>query len=285
MQARSIRRIVFAGAAMAFAAVLLGQPPVAAADALEEIKKKGVVTVGTEAAFPPFEFVKDGKIVGYGKDILDHVVAGLGVKLNQLDVPYQGILPGLSTGKFDFVATAILLTPERAKQFAFTMPIADGTMHVLKKKSDDSIKKIEDLSGKRVGTQLGTTAEQDLRTLEQKLKGAGKSGYQELKLFQAMPEAYLALANNQVAAVAAPLPSLANLIKERPGQFEIVGPVGPAKVYISWITRNEDVALRDYLNTKIKELKDSGKLAELQKKWFGVTMDVPTSGYLPAGAK
>ncbi|GIS88122.1 MAG: hypothetical protein CM1200mP18_08320 [Gammaproteobacteria bacterium] len=52
---------------------------------LEKIKRTGKTTVGTEAAFPPFEFIKDGKIVGYGKDILDYIIADLGVELNQLD--------------------------------------------------------------------------------------------------------------------------------------------------------------------------------------------------------
>ena len=46
----------------------------------DKIKKTGQVTVGTEAAFPPFEFVQDGKIVGYGKDILDIIIADLGVE-------------------------------------------------------------------------------------------------------------------------------------------------------------------------------------------------------------
>src|SRR5262245_57260458 len=113
------------GAATAlFASVLIVLAGAAGAqDTLKQIKQKGTVTVGTEAAFPPFEYVQDGKIVGYGKDILDHVVAGLGVKLNQLDVPYQGIMPGLLAGKFDFVATSILETPERLQQFGFTTPI------------------------------------------------------------------------------------------------------------------------------------------------------------------
>ena len=48
----------------------------------EKIKRTGKVTVGTEAAFPPFEFVEDGKIVGYGKDILDYIIADLGVELD-----------------------------------------------------------------------------------------------------------------------------------------------------------------------------------------------------------
>jgi len=45
------------------------------------------VTVGTEAVYPPFEFVEDGKIVGYGKDILDYMIADMGVELTQLDLP------------------------------------------------------------------------------------------------------------------------------------------------------------------------------------------------------
>jgi polar amino acid transport system substrate-binding protein len=81
----------------------------------EKIKRTGKVTVGTEAAFPPFEFVEDGKIVGYGKDILDYIIADLGVELNQLDLPWQGILPGVLAGKFDFVATSVSIRAERAK--------------------------------------------------------------------------------------------------------------------------------------------------------------------------
>ena len=78
---------------------------------LEKIKRTGTVTVGTEAAFPPFEFVENGKIVGYGKDILDYIIADLGVELVQLDLPWQGILPGVLAGKFDFVATTVIVRP------------------------------------------------------------------------------------------------------------------------------------------------------------------------------
>jgi polar amino acid transport system substrate-binding protein len=260
------------------AAALLVLPHGAGAqDTLKQIKQKGTVTVGTEAAFPPFEYVQDGKIVGYGKDILDHVVAGLGVKLNQLDVPYQGIMPGLLAAKFDFVATSMLPTPERRQQFGFTIPIADGTMHVLKRKGDTSIKHVNDLAGKRVGTQLGTAAERDLRALEARLKGEGKPAFQEMKLFTAMPEAYLALANGQIVAAVAPLPSLAFVMKQRPGVYEILGPVGPDKAYFSWITRKDDKELLDFINARIQQLKDSGKLAELQQKWFGMTMSLPAN--------
>ena len=116
----------------------------------EKIKRTGKVTVGTEAAFPPFEFVEDGKIVGYGKDILDYIIADLGVELNQLDLPWQGILPGVLAGKFDFVATSVSIRAERAKKYAFTVPIAEGTNWVMKRNGDTSIMSPDDLSGKVV---------------------------------------------------------------------------------------------------------------------------------------
>ena len=252
------------------------------ADTLDKIRESGKVTVGTEAAFPPFEFVKDGKIVGYGKDILDYIIADLGVELIQLDVPFQGILPGLLAGKFDFVATTVQLRPDRARKFAFPMPIAEGGSTLLKRKGDDRIKTPEDLNGKIAATQLGTSSEKTMRALNKKFKAMGKPGF-DLKLYTASPEAYLALANGQVDAAASLLPSLSMLIKERPGVFEIVGPLVEEKTWLGWVTRPEDTRLRDYLTSQIKKLKDSGKLYELQEKWFGLRMEIPDTGYIPEG--
>ena len=118
------------------------------------------MVVGTEAALPPFEFIRDGKIVGYGRDILDYVAKDMGVQVEQLDLPWQGILPGVDAGKFDLVATSVTLTPERAQKYAFTFPIAESTHHVLKRKGDKGINVADDLIGKRVGVQLGAQSRQ-----------------------------------------------------------------------------------------------------------------------------
>ena len=136
----------------------------------EKIKRTGKVTVGTEAAFPPFEFVEDGKIVGYGKDILDYIIADMGVELNQLDLPWQGILPGVLAGKFDFVATSVSIRAERAKKYAFTVPIAEGTNWVMKRSGDSSIMSPDDLSGKVVCTQLASGSEKATKEWETDMK-------------------------------------------------------------------------------------------------------------------
>jgi len=250
---------------------------------LEKIMKTGKVTVGTEAAFPPFEFVENGKIVGYGKDILDVIIADLGVELNQLDLPWQGILPGVLAGKFDFVATSVTINPERVKQYAFTVPIAEGTTWIMKRKDDTSIMTVDDMAGKVVGTQLASGNEAASKAFQEDMISRGLDGFGELKLFTSYPEVTLALANGTLDVAVQNLPNLAVIIKNQPDMFELVGPITDTS-YLAWVTRPEDTDLRDYLSKKILEMRDSGKIDELQDKWFGFKMKIPSEGYLPEGA-
>ena len=256
---------------------------VSAETTFDKIKKTGKVTVGTEAAFPPFEFVQDGKIVGYGKDILDIIIADLGVELNQLDLPWQGILPGVLAGKFDFVATSVTIKPDRAKQFAFTVPIGEGTTWIMKRKGDTSIMSVDDMAGKVVGTQLASGNEDASKTFEADMKARGLDGFGELKLFTSYPEVTLALANGTLDVAVQNLPNLAVIIQKQPDLFELVGPITDIS-YFGWVTRPEDTDLRDYLSEQILKMRDSGKIDELQDKWFGFRMEIPDEGYLPEGA-
>lgn len=250
---------------------------------VEAIKQAGVVTVATEAAYPPFEFIENGQITGYGKQILDAVVADLGVKLNQLDLPFQGILPGLLAKKFDFVATSVSINEDRAKKFAFTRPIGTVQTIVLVRADNEDIKSEEDLAGHMVATQLASAEQPVVEAFNEKLKASTGKGFADLKLFQAFPETYVAVGSGQVDAALIGSNGAAVLMRERPGKFKVVGKVGEPR-YLSWVTNASDADLRDYLNGIIGKLADSGKLAEWQQKWFGFTMDLPSEGYLPKGA-
>ena len=250
---------------------------------LEKIKRTGTVTVGTEAAFPPFEFVENGKIVGYGKDILDYIIADLGVELVQLDLPWQGILPGVLAGKFDFVATTVSVRPERAKTYAFTVPIAEGTTWVMKRKGDDSITKVDDIAGKVVSAQLSSGGQAAAEDFEKDMQARGVGSFGELKLFTAYPEIFMATANGTADVAIGPLPTLEVASKKSEGTFELVGPIRDPS-YMGWVTRPEDTDLRDYLSSVMLEMRDNGKLYESQDKWFGFKMPIQSEGYLPEGA-
>ena len=251
----------------------------AQADLLADIKQRGEIVIATEARYAPFEMLENGKIVGYGKDILDEIMKELpGVKLKQLDVPFQGILPGLSSERFDFVATSLTITQARTESFAFTVPFATASVAVLKRKGDKRIGSAEDLVGKVVGSQSGAPQIEVLKAYENEvLKPQHGAGVKEIKAFMDYNEAYAALASRRVDAVVQSLPNLAPLIRERADVFEIVQPpFGPA-TYYAWAGRKDadSASLVQFFSDGIARLNQSGKLADLQRKWFGFEMPVP----------
>lgn len=256
-----------------------------AATTLGNIRQTGTVSVGTEAALPPFEFVQDGKIVGLGSDILAEVVRALNVKLTQFDLPFSGILPGLLAKKFDFVATTISITEERAHKYAFTRPIASGAPWIMKR-TNDPMKSLQELDGKVIGTQIASNTVPVADELNQYLIANGGKGLAETKQYTSFADCYIALANGEIDGVLQALPGLATLVKDKPKVFSLLEEV-PAKNFyphLAWCTRAEDTDLRDFLNTVIGRMTDDGTLYKLHEKWCGFVMKMPSSGYLPPNA-
>lgn len=240
---------------------------------LMDIKKRGKLVVGTEAAFAPFEYVEEGKIIGYGPDILAEINKNLNVEIDQQDVPFSGLLPGLEEKKFDFIASAIIVSPERREKYAMTTPIADGSSGILKLKDVGDINTIEDLDGKIVGVGTGMVSEKTLNEYSEKLKSEGKKGI-DIRNYTSLPEAHLDLKNKRIDAVVQSIPTINVLVKKEPDVFAAGGRVG-SLTFISWAVRKDDEDLLKFLNEEILKLKKSGKLEELQQKWFGTTWDLP----------
>lgn len=109
-------------------------------------------------------------------------------------------------GKSDFVATSVTVRPERVTQYAFTVPIAEGTTWAMIRKGDFSIASVEGLAGKVVGAQLSSASEAASQKYEEELKAKGLGGYKELKLYTTFPEAMLALASGELNVMVQSLP-------------------------------------------------------------------------------
>jgi polar amino acid transport system substrate-binding protein len=249
---------------------------------LDDIRKRGKLTVGTEAAYEPFEFVENGQVVGYGHDILDYMAGKLGVTLNQVNLPFQGLLPGLMAHKFDFVATSVGINAERAKRFAFSEPVGVVDTVLVVRASDTRINKTDDVAGRVVGTQMGSSSQPVAQAFDTQLKAKG-AGYADMKLFQAYPDVMVALSNKTLDVGIMPSNIVAVLMKREPGQYRVVGKIGEPKM-LAWVAHPQDKEIRAFINTSLNQLEQNGQLAQMQKKWFGYTMNLPTSGYLPEGA-
>jgi len=250
---------------------------------LADIRKRGVLTVGTEAAYEPFEFVENGKVVGYGHDILEYMASKLGVTLNQVNLPFQGLLPGLMTHKFDFVATSVGINAERAKRFAFSQPVGVVDTVLVVRGNESAIKTPDDIVGRIVGTQMGSSSQPIAQAFDVQLKTTKGNGYSDIKLFQAYPDVMVALTNKTVDVAILPSIVAAVLMRKEPGEYKTVGKIGDPKM-LAWVANPDDKEIRAFINTSLDELSKNGQLATLQKKWFGYTMNLPTSGYLPTGS-
>ena len=251
-------------------------------ETLDAIMSANVITVGTEAHYPPMEFLEDGKIVGYGSDILAHVVADLGVELDQLELPWQGILPGILAKKFDLVATSVAITPERAVKYAYTRPVATFQSMIIRHANDDSIAGMEDLNGKVVGAELGSIMVEQLEAVDAELKANGGSGFAEIKAFTSTDDMRISLASGQIDLGTIPSIALGMMQKQRPGVFAQAVNIGEVKLF-AWVTHPDSLDLRDRVSEVILRLQDDGTLGDLQMKWFGFEMDLPREGYIPEG--
>jgi polar amino acid transport system substrate-binding protein len=252
--------------------------PDSRAGLLDDIKKKREIVIATEAGYAPFEYVENGKIVGYHADLLALVMKDLtdqGVKINQLDLPFASLLAGLQAKKYDMIATALFGTEERAKRFAFTVPTAFGTTGIVTKADNAAITKPDDLDGKTVGAPQATKYLDQMKALSEALKKKGGKGMKEIKEYASgFTEIYADIDNGRIDAAPNGMPNLAVLMKQQPGKYKLAGQVGDP-TYFAWATRKEDTDLLEYLNNQMLKLKKAGTFADLQKKWFGFTMDVP----------
>jgi len=263
------------GATFAASAMFAGA---ASADTLENVKKAGVLKVGTETEFAPFDFIDKGKHAGLNVDLFEEIGKELGVKIEWVTLPWDGVLPGLESGKFDIVAGPATITKKRLERYKFSPPIAEATVAILKKKGDASITKPADIAGKPTGAGKATV---QLAQLQELVKTLPKQG--EVKEYVGFNEAYADLAAGRIAAVANSLPNIAFVAQTSPA-FEVVLPPFGVKTYFGF-PENADadhVTLNAAVADAMAKIKADGRMGKIQKKWFGVEFDTPAAVTDPA---
>ncbi|MEP0961703.1 MAG: transporter substrate-binding domain-containing protein [Roseobacter sp.] len=266
--------------ACATAMVLCG--PVTAQSVLETVTANGKITVATEVAYPPMEFLKDGKVVGYGKDILDLIVADMDLELEQLQLPWDGILAGVLAGKYDLVATSVAIKEDRVNKYAFTRPLAVAETMLVKRHGDDGMMDMDDVHGKIIGVELGSSQAQEVEAADAELKAKGGSGFAAIRGFKSTDDMRLALAGGQIDIGTIPSFSLITMQEQRPNTFAQLANIGSGTLF-AWVAHPNGADLRDRVNAALEQLEQDGTLKELQLKWFGFEMELPED-YLIEGA-
>ena len=140
----------------------------AAEDAEEEkTAEGGTLIMGTNATFPPYEYYEGDEIVGIDVEIAQAIGEKLGMEVTVEDMEFDALIPALASNKVDIVAAGMTVTPERQESVNFTDTYATAAQVIIVKQGSD-IASSEDLNGKILGVQMGTTGD----SLASEIEGA-----------------------------------------------------------------------------------------------------------------
>jgi ABC-type amino acid transport substrate-binding protein len=225
----------------------------------DKIKADGVLRIGTDATYPPFEYNDDksGELIGFDIDLMKAICRELDLKPEFIVVPFGGIIPGLRSNKYDCIISAMTITPDRQEAVIFSIPYYDAGQTIAVPLNDTTISSIDDLKGKRIGVQLGTTGEIMAKTIE----GA------EVISFNNIGAAFIDMENGHLDAVLNDAPTSARAIKVR-GRAKIVGPLLSSEQYgIAVDKKNSD--LLEAIDDALQKMIDTGAVDSLKNYWIG----------------
>ena len=216
--------------------------------------------VGTEAQFPPFEIVDSrGNVIGFDVDLMNAIAEDQGFKVKYLDQDFAGLIPALQTGNVDIIASGMTITDEREEQVDFSEPYINAGLALAVLTGNEDIKSVDDLKGKTVAVQTGSTG--FLKAEE--LKKAGIVA--EIKDFPHVNEAIEELKIGGADAMINDLPVTEAFIAAQPDVIKIVGEPLNSEAY-GFAVRTGNTELLTKINAGLENVKSSGKYDELLTK-------------------
>jgi polar amino acid transport system substrate-binding protein len=251
-----------------------------AEDQLQAVRRAGELVVGTEMQFAPFDFIDNGEERGFNRDFFVELGRDLKLRVRTIDLPWPSVLPGLEAGKFDIVSGPLMVTEARKAHYRFTLPIADGSVALLKRANDSRINANADIAGHIVGGAKGSAQTEQLKAYVATLPGVTT-----VREYIDNNQAYADLAAGRIVAVANSLPNIAYVASQRPDTFSVVRPTFGAPIDFAYLGRSDPSSktLIDAIDADIMAMRADGRLAALQKKWFGSVMQTP--GMRDTGAR
>jgi polar amino acid transport system substrate-binding protein len=230
-----------------------------APSALDEIKKRGYMTFATDGAYPPMEFTDENNdIMGFDIDLGKAICEQLGVEHKTLITDWEGLIPGLMKGKFDVIMSAMNITEERLKSVDFVPYYDMGQLVVVSAGNPKDIHSLEDLAGKTVAVQTGSTNEDAARGVE----GA------EIRLFGTFTDAMMEVSAGRADACILDSVVAKHYMLMQPGAYEVASDVffeAPVGIAVS----KESPELTEAIEEALAELKEDGTYDSIIEKWFG----------------
>lgn len=221
--------------------------------------------VGTDAAWPPFEWVSaKGEMLGFDLDVMRMIAVLEGYEIEIQDIAFDSIIPAVIAGKVDIGASGFTITAERAQVVDFSSPYWSSDQTVLVR-ADSGLNVITALMpGRKVAAQRGTTG---AFWVEDNLIAKGVAV--ELVLYETYPEAVMDLLAGRVDAVIQDEAPSEQAVRQYPGQLLIVGVIKTYEEFGFLVAKGDPKGILPRIERGIKKLKESGAWDNLVAAYFG----------------
>jgi arginine/lysine/histidine/glutamine transport system substrate-binding/permease protein len=214
--------------------------------------------VATEATFPPFEFQKAGQLTGFDIDLMRAIGKEANLNIDFRNLPFDGIIPALQAGTMEAAISGITITSERSRAISFSRPYFKAGLAIAVREDNNTIKSFEDLKGKRIAVQIGTTG-----ALE-----AVKIPEARVSQFDSAALALQELINGRVDAVVNDKPVTLYAIKEAGLRgVKVVGELLTEEFYGIALPKNSPYL--QLINDALGRVIESGQYDVIFKQWFG----------------
>lgn len=221
------------------------------------------ILVGTDAGYAPYEFKdpKTNEIVGFDMDLIKAIAKATGNKAEIQNMQFAGIIPALQTNMIDVAAAGMTITEERKKQVAFSDPYYDvgGLIMAVQTKNANKYKTLDDLVGKRICAQIGSTG----ALLAKEVKDS------KLVAFDQTGEAFMELNMGGCEAVLVDRSVTEYYLAHRKVKGMTLVPHLYTHKQNGFAIRKDNTKMIELINTGLKKIKESGEYDRIYEKWFG----------------
>ncbi len=249
-----MKKSVLKSLAIVLAITLIASAFVACAPkvGLEKVKKAGKLVVLTSAGFAPFEYLgANNEVVGVDMDIAKAIADEIGVKLEVVDMDFDGIVMAIKNGKGDLGAAGITANDERRQSVDFSINYVDAAQVIIVPEGS-AIKTAADLAGKNVGVQMGTTGD---------IYVTDNVGAKEVFRYKTGPDAGAELANGKIDAVVIDEMPAQQIAAANTGLVVLAEPLTEEQYALALPQGAED--LKQVVDKVVQRMLDDGTIAKL----------------------
>ncbi|AMB84306.1 ABC transporter substrate-binding protein [Pseudomonas agarici] len=241
--------------------------PLLSAAEIKGTLKQGELSVGSDLTYPPYTYLDQKQPSGFDPEFMQLIGKQLRLEPRFLDTRFANLILGVNAQRFDVVASALYVTPERAKQVDFISYLKTGSSLMVLSASDFRPQRPEDLCGKRVGSIKGASWVPKLNKVSTEYcLASGKPAIQSRE-FPTSPEAAQALLA-QAVDVQMEDPAVAKITVEKlQGKTVISSSELIYPVVIGLAVRKGNLALLGELTTALGQIKQNGSYGELLTRY------------------